>query len=60
MLTQEHTSQMRTMTYWEAGGSFRQPPARLLAMICLNIAISADVLMASPSRKATVRAVLLS
>lgn len=38
----------------------RQPPARLLAMICLNISVSAGALMASPSRKATVRAILLS
>jgi hypothetical protein len=38
----------------------RQPPARLLAMICLNIAASAGSLIGSPSRKATVRAVLLS
>ena len=40
--------------------SLRQPPARLLAMICRNIALSAGALMASPRRTATVRAVLLS
>ena len=28
--------------------SFRQPPALLSAMICLNIAVSADALMVSP------------
>src|SRR5258708_5926398 len=36
----------------------RQPPARLLAMICLNIATRADALMVSPRRTATVRAVV--
>ena len=40
--------------------SLRQPPARLLAMICLNIAASAGALMVSPWRTATVRAVVLS
>ena len=30
--------------------SFRQPPARLLAMICLNMAVSAGALMVSPRR----------
>ena len=40
--------------------SLRQPPALLLAMICSNIAVRAGALMASPSRIATVRAVLLS
>lgn len=39
--------------------SLRQPPARLLAMICLNMAVRAGALMGSSSRKATVRAVLL-
>ena len=39
--------------------SLRQPPARLLAMICLNMAVRAGALMVSPSRMATVRAVLL-
>lgn len=38
----------------------RQPPARLLATMCRNIASSAGSLIVSPSRKATVRAVLLS
>src|ERR1700730_17144045 len=38
----------------------RQPPARLLAMMCLNISVSAGALMVSPWRTATVRAVLLS
>lgn len=48
----------------ESGGrrpsrfSFRQPPARLSAMIWLNIAISAGALIVSPSRIATVRAVV--
>jgi len=40
--------------------SFRQPPARLLAMICRNISARALSFRASPSRTATVRAVLLS
>ena len=40
--------------------SLRQPPARLLAMICRNIARSARSLIGSPRRKATVRAVWLS
>ena len=40
--------------------SLRQPPARLLAMICLNMAERAGALMVSPWRMATVRAVLLS
>ena len=40
--------------------SLRQPPARLLAMMCLNMALRAAALMASPRRMATVRAVLLS
>jgi transposase len=40
--------------------SFRQPPARLLAMISLNIAPRALALIVSPSRTATVRAALLS
>src|SRR5438309_7175 len=38
----------------------RQPPARLLAMICLNMAVSARRLIFSPSLYATVRAVVLS
>jgi hypothetical protein len=29
---------------------FRQPPARLFAMICRNIAVSAGALIGSPSR----------
>ena len=37
----------------------RQPPARLLAMMCLNIAVRATALIGSPRRKATVRAVVL-
>jgi hypothetical protein len=37
----------------------RQPPPRLLAMICLNMALSVGALMTSPWRIATVRAVLL-
>ena len=37
--------------------SLRQPPALLLAMICVNIAARAATLMVSPSRIATVRAV---
>src|SRR6266581_8655280 len=37
-----------------------QPPARLFAMICLNMAPSARLLIGSPRRKATVRPVLLS
>jgi hypothetical protein len=39
--------------------SLRQPPARLSATICLNIALRADALMVSPWYTATVRAVLL-
>src|SRR5215470_16918527 len=39
--------------------NLRQPPARLLAMICLNMAVSAGALTVSPCRTATVRAVLL-
>ena len=38
----------------------RQPPARLLAMICRNMAVSAGRLIGSPRRNETVRAVLLS
>src|SRR2546430_6406791 len=40
--------------------NFRQPPARLFAMICLTMALSAAALRVSPWRTATVRAVLLS
>ncbi len=40
--------------------SLRQPPARLLAMMCWNMVLRAGALMASPWRMATVRAVLLS
>ncbi len=40
--------------------SFRQPPALLLAMICLNIALSAGALIVAPWRIATVRSVVLS
>ena len=40
--------------------SLCQPPARLLAMMCLNIAVRAGALMVSPWRTATVRAVLFS
>jgi hypothetical protein len=40
--------------------NLRHPPARLLAMICLNIAPSALALMGSPLRNATVRAVLVA
>ena len=40
--------------------SLRQPPARLLAMICLNIAVSAGALMCSPWRMDNVRALLFS
>src|SRR5215470_17136592 len=40
--------------------SFLQPPARLFAIICLNIAVRAWALIFSPCRIATVRAVLLS
>ena len=40
--------------------SLRQPSARLLAMICLNMALRAGTLMASPGQMATVQAVLLS
>ena len=43
-----------------SGFNVRQPPARLLAMMCLNMAVRAGALMTSPWRKATVRAVLLS
>jgi YceI-like domain len=39
--------------------NLRQPPARLLAMICLNMAVRARALIVSPWRTATVRAVLL-
>ena len=39
--------------------SLRQPPARLLAMICRNMAARAGALMASPCLTATVRAVEL-
>jgi hypothetical protein len=39
--------------------NLRQPPARLLAMICRNMAARAGALMVSPWRTATVRAVLL-
>lgn len=39
--------------------SFLQPPARLFAIICLNIAVRAGALIFSPCRIATVRAVLL-
>jgi hypothetical protein len=39
--------------------SLRQPPARLLAMMCLIMAVRAAALMVSPARTATVRAVLL-
>src|SRR5918995_1769652 len=39
--------------------NLRQPPARLLAMICLNIAVRAGTLIVSPWRTATVRAVVL-
>jgi hypothetical protein len=40
--------------------SRRQPPARLLAMIALNIATSGSGLIGSPCRNDTVRAVLFS
>jgi hypothetical protein len=40
--------------------NFRQPPARLLAMMFLNMAVGARALMVSPWRMATVRAVALS
>ena len=40
--------------------SLRQPPARLFAMICLNISVRAAALIVSPSLMPTVRAVLLS
>jgi hypothetical protein len=40
--------------------SLRQPPARLLAMICSKIRLSAPALISSPARIATVRAVLFS
>ena len=40
--------------------SFRQPPARLFAMMALTIRVSARALIASPRRIATVRAVLFS
>ena len=43
-----------------AAFNLRQPPARLLATICRNIAVRAGALIGSPSRIATVRAVLLS
>jgi hypothetical protein len=39
--------------------SLCQPPARLLAMICLSIAVSAWALIVSPCLKAIVLAVLL-
>jgi len=41
------------------GLSVRQPPARLLAIICLNMAARAEALIVSPWRTATVRAVVL-
>jgi hypothetical protein len=40
--------------------SIRQPPARLLAMIALNMAVRAVVFRVSPLRTAMVRAVLFS
>ena len=40
--------------------SFLQPPARLFAIICLNMVVRAGALIFSPCRIATVRAVLLS
>jgi hypothetical protein len=40
--------------------SLRQPPARLLAMMCLNIAVRAGALSVSPRATATVRAVWFS
>jgi hypothetical protein len=40
--------------------SLRQPPARLLAIICSNMAVRAGALMVSPWLTATVRAVLFS
>jgi len=40
--------------------SFRQPPARLFAMICRSIAVRAGALIDSFSRIASVRAVLFS
>jgi len=39
--------------------SVRQPPARLLAIICLNMAVRADAFIVLPWRTATVRAVVL-
>ena len=39
--------------------SLRQPPAGLLAMICLNIAVSAGALMCSPWRMDNVRALFV-
>jgi hypothetical protein len=40
--------------------NFRRPPARLLAMMFLNMAVGARALMVWPWRMATVRAVVLS